>query len=67
MWHRDSVVIKILSKGYHSILSEVLFPPQAGMKGTVLSPVFTTCPESVLLQKLMWIVPVKNNIFPCPG
>lgn len=37
------------------------------MRDTVLSAVFTTCPESLLLQKLMWIVPVKNNVFPCPA
>lgn len=68
MWHCVSVDIEILPKQILFCFFRASFPPQADTRETVLSSLcnLPSSPESVPLQKLMWIVPDKINISPCP-
>lgn len=66
MWHCVSVDIKILPKRMLFWFFKASVPL---IEETVLSPFLITCPQVLnlfLFKKLLWIVPVKINISPCP-
>lgn len=66
MWHCVSVDIKILPKR----MVVCFFKASVHLiEESVLSPFLVTCLQVLnlfLFKKLLWIVPVKINIPPCP-